>query len=64
MVVQSVQPNQVILDFSEPLDTVSAVNPANYTISDQVQVLNVSLNSSHQRITLTTNQQVVNHIYN
>ena len=61
--VQSVQTNQVVLDFSEPLDSVSASNPENYSISGQVQILDASLNLSHQRITLTTNQQIVNHIY-
>ena len=61
--VQTVESDQVVLDFSEPLDSASVVNPGNYLISDQIQVLNAELSTSQERITLTTDQQVLNHIY-
>jgi hypothetical protein len=61
--VQTVESDQVVLDFSEPLDSASVANPGNYLISDQIQVLNAELSTSQERITLTTDQQVLNHIY-
>ena len=63
MGVQSVQTNQVVLDFSEPLDTTSAVEPANYVLSEQVQVLGIELNPSYKRVVLTTTPQTINHVY-
>ena len=61
--VQSVEANQVVLDFSEPLAVDQVSNLGNYLISDQLEVLGAELNPSHERITLTTDQQVLNHIY-
>ena len=61
--VQTVESDQVVLDFSEPLDSASVANPGNYLISDQIQVLNAELSTSQERITLTTDQQILNHIY-
>ena len=61
--MQSIQSDQVVLDFSEPLDTISSVDPSNYVLSEQVGVFDVELMPSHKRVILTTGQQTMNHVY-
>ncbi|MFL5539885.1 MAG: peptidoglycan-binding protein LysM, partial [Longimicrobiaceae bacterium] len=47
----------VFLRFSDPMDRASAENPANYTLSDQVQALTATLDVDV--VTLTTSKDVV-----
>ena len=61
--IQIAESDQVVLDFSEPLDEGQVSNLGNYIISEQMQVIAAELNASYQRITLTTDQHIVNHIY-
>ena len=61
--VQTVESDQVVLDFSEPLAESQVNNLSNYIISEQIQVLNAELSANQQRISLTTDQHVINHIY-
>ena len=61
--VQIVEPTQVALDFSEPIDGSQVGNLGNYIISEQIQVLDAELNATQQRIILTTDQHIINHIY-
>ena len=61
--VQIVQTDQVVLDFSEPLDTSSALNTNNYNISNQVQVTGVEISPSHKRICLNTTNHDTNFVY-
>jgi len=52
--VQIVNPYQVVLDFSEPMDSAQIGNLLNYEISNQVQVLNAQLDVYQERLFLTT----------
>jgi hypothetical protein len=61
--IQIVDPNELVLDFSESMDESQVGNLGNYIISEQIQVLNAELNATQQRIILTTDQHIVNHIY-
>ncbi len=61
--VQIVETDHVVLDFSEPLDGSQINNLGNYTISEQVPVLEASLSPTLQRITLTTGSHQANHVY-
>ncbi|MCZ6506569.1 MAG: FG-GAP-like repeat-containing protein, partial [Acidobacteria bacterium] len=57
-VIQSVvalgDPNQVTVDFSEPLDQTTAESAANYAISDGVVVSDASLGANQRTVRLTT----------
>lgn len=46
--------NTLELEFSEPLDNVSALNKNNYTISTGITVNNVAFNGYYDRVKLTT----------
>ena len=61
--VQCIQSDKVVLDFSEPLDENLATNLGNYVISNQLHVLSVKIDSSLDRIILTTDPANVNQLY-
>ncbi len=61
--VQIVEPDNVVLDFSEPLDTVSVLNLSDYHISNQVEVTGVEIYPSHKRICLNTTNHDTDFVY-
>ncbi|HKI78174.1 MAG TPA: discoidin domain-containing protein [Ignavibacteriaceae bacterium] len=61
--VQCTQSDVVVLDFSEPLNKNLASNVGNYVISNQIHVLSAKIDSSLDRITLTTDAANVNQLY-
>ena len=61
--VQIVESDHVVLDFSEPLDAGQINNLGNYTISEQIPILEASLSPTLQRITLTTGSHQANNVY-
>ncbi len=61
--VQCIQSDKVVLDFSEPLNEGLASNLGNYVISNQIHVLGATIDSSLDRITLTTDPATVNQLY-
>jgi hypothetical protein len=61
--IQIVEPNELVLDFSEPLDSNQITNLQNYDISNQIIVLGVDLNETQQRLCLTTSNHDSNFVY-
>jgi hypothetical protein len=53
-------PTQVVLFFTEPLNSQSAQNAGNYSIDNGVSVLSASLSSNNRDVTLTTSAHTPN----
>ncbi|MBN2356509.1 Ig-like domain-containing protein, partial [candidate division KSB1 bacterium] len=60
---QAVDVDLVDVMFNEPLDKVSAENPANYSIQSDVQVLSASLDATGQVVHLRTSAHTANRLY-
>ncbi|MBC8182337.1 Ig-like domain-containing protein [candidate division KSB1 bacterium] len=56
--VQALVADKVDVTFSKPLDQASALNKLNYSISDNIQVLAVTLNENEVTVHLTTTPHV------
>jgi hypothetical protein len=61
--IQVIDPDEIILDFSEPLDPNSVQNLGNYTISGQIKLLNASLSEDGKRISLSTTSHIPEYVY-
>ncbi len=53
-VIALVDPTQVVVEFSEDLDPVTAEDSSNYAISHGVSVTDAALDTAGQTVTLTT----------
>jgi len=61
--IQIIDPVEIVLDFSEPLDPNPVQNLGNYTISGQIDVLNASLSEDGKRIYLSTTSHILELVY-
>ncbi|MCZ6703777.1 MAG: discoidin domain-containing protein, partial [Ignavibacteria bacterium] len=61
--IQIVDPVELVMDFSEPLDPNPVQNLGNYTISGQLDVLNASLSEDGKRVRLTTTSHIPDFVY-
>lgn len=61
--IQIVEPDELILDFSEPLDLTNIGNINNFNISNGVEVLNVEADEDGVRLYLETTLQDTNIVY-
>ncbi|HEY7751885.1 MAG TPA: discoidin domain-containing protein, partial [Ignavibacteriaceae bacterium] len=61
--IQIVEPNEVVIDFSEPIDSSLINNLQNYTISNSISALNAELNETQERLFLTTSNHDSNFVY-
>jgi hypothetical protein len=61
--IQIVEPDELVLDFSEPIDPEQVNNLQNYTISNNISVTGATLSETQQRICLTTSNHDSNYVY-
>jgi hypothetical protein len=56
-------PTTLVINYSEVMESLSAVNLVNYSISGGVTIISASLSTDGKRVTLTTTQHTANQIY-
>lgn len=54
--VYMISENQLVVEFSEPVETVSATNKINYSINGNISIIQTSLESNNKIVTLETSR--------